>query len=839
MAQNDRNDGQPSWGDRRGKLRPAQPLLPGLGPAKQSKLATMPRESHIDPEFLRAGLAKRVDAWHDRLALAFADRRKFATSLALAEEAVAACPGAPILLLMAAQAALFQGAAERALFFLKRFDKMATSASAGLMRALAMHLLGQTGQARTYLERHKLNRWSDQLRVFPGGAASQRWLAGHMQLIISHGGATSRVDAPSAKVKLAAGPNATGPIAKRGAAVARAKSSAASAHVVQAPVAPLAAIAPTPAVSSLPQIEIALSFELNFEQARFESALQRMLAAEPARDPGECNGNWFGLRERLAHLSLVQGFDELLCNGHLSGVQPLWHQIETVRKVLRQFRGRVLLADEVGLGKTIEACMVLKEYALRGMAERALILTPASLVGQWREELEAKFSLPFATTYDALLREDPKRFWAQKHVVASIATARRKEHAEHLAAAAYDIVIVDEAHHLKDRSSQSWKTIDSLNKRFLLLLSATPVQNDLIELYNLLTLLKPGIFKTPKEFRAAHITPGKPRVPANPEALRALMRDAMIRNTRAAVAIKLPLRHASTLKIDGAPGEAAAYAALNQAVRAIGAGEDGGRQRLLLRHLLSAAGSSTSAAAAAATRMAERDPKSKTLWTTLARQWSAIGESGKERALFDLLGKNPAEKKIVFVEARETLDHLSARFESAGIGYARFDGSLSGPQKDDAVAKFRDAVNVLICTQSGGEGRNIQFCNTLINFDIPWNPMAIEQRIGRIDRIGQDREVFVFNLVTRGTLEEQILVLLDEKIAMFEMVVGEVGAILGGLEEDREFPDLVLEAWLQCTEGERIGAFDAIGQSLTAARQQHDGAKALDETLFGEDFDTA
>ena len=86
-----------------------------------------------------------------------------------------------------------------------------------------------------------------------------------------------------------------------------------------------------------------------------------------------------------------------------------WHQIETVRKVLKQFRGRVLLADEVGLGKTIEAGMVLKEYLLRGMAERVLVLAPASLVGQWREELETKFDIAFATTYDALLRDDPER----------------------------------------------------------------------------------------------------------------------------------------------------------------------------------------------------------------------------------------------------------------------------------------------------------------------------------------------------------------------------------------------------------------------------------------------
>src|SRR5262249_31377752 len=126
-----------------------------------------------------------------------------------------------------------------------------------------------------------------------------------------------------------------------------------------------------------------------------------------------------------------------------------------------------------------------------------------------------------------------------------------------------------------------------------------------------------------------------------------------------------------------------------------------------------------------------------------------------------------------------------------------------------------------------------------INFDVPWNPMAIEQRIGRIDRIGQNREVFVFNLVTRGTLEEQVLALLEEKISMFELVVGEVGAILGGLEEEREFPDLVLEAWLQTTDDARAQAFCALGQRLDVASRQHQSAKALDDKLCGEDFAAA
>jgi SNF2 family DNA or RNA helicase len=496
------------------------------------------------------------------------------------------------------------------------------------------------------------------------------------------------------------------------------------------------------------------------------------------------------------------------------------------------------LADEVGLGKTIEASMVLKEYVLRGMAERVLVLTPASLVGQWQEELAGKFGLAFATTYEPSLREDPKAFWHQDRIVASIATARRSEHAEHLRARSFDLVIVDEAHHLRDKSSQSWKLVDALNKRFLLLLSATPVQNDLIELYNLLTLLKPGIFKTQKEFRAAYMTPGKPRQPANPERLRVLMRDAMIRNTRAVAALKLPRRHAATIKIDPAAGEAEAYAELAAMARRLAAEGGVGRQRLTLHHLMGAAGSCPAAAAGALARIAERKGADSG-WEGLAKRWGAIRQGGKEAALIELVRSNPEEKKLVFVHARETLAHVGERLAEAGLSFARFDGSLSGPEKDAAIAEFRDHAPILLCTQSGGEGRNIQFCNTLINFDVPWNPMAIEQRIGRIDRIGQEREVFVFNLVTRGTLEERVLALLEEKISMFELVVGEVGAILGALEEEREFPDLVLEAWLETTEAARAEAFEALGARLDDASRQHRGAKALDEKLFGGDFEAA
>ena len=113
-----------------------------------------------------------------------------------------------------------------------------------------------------------------------------------------------------------------------------------------------------------------------------------------SQKPPDSDGGWYGLRQRFAHLGLAQGFDELLCLAHLRGIETFWYQVETVRKVLKQFRGRVLLADEVGLGKTIEAGMVLKEYLLRGIVDSVLVLTPASLVGSGGRSLRPSSTLP-------------------------------------------------------------------------------------------------------------------------------------------------------------------------------------------------------------------------------------------------------------------------------------------------------------------------------------------------------------------------------------------------------------------------------------------------------------
>lgn len=758
-------------------------------------------------------------SWQDALYGAFAENRK--NPLQLAEQALKDCPKDSIILHLAAIAALLEERPERCLRYLKRLSKTYIPTDRDeLLRALAVAQQGHWSIAEDILKQHGFDNFQIAFRSFAGGWALRNWLFHWINRIQTE---NRRIHAPSKKSP-SRPTQKSGPRGSKQKPANPFKSKSANATEDSTPV-PTAQFD----LPELPRFEpsIPLRFEMkNMATIRLDGEIQ-------ADDP-----HWFRLRTEFAHLGLLQGFDELLCLPHLHQVETYWYQVETVRKVLKLFRGRVLLADEVGLGKTVEAGMILKEYLLRGMVEKVLILTPASLVGQWREEMATKFDIACATSYDPLLKNDPQAFWDQPRVIASIAMARRKEHFARLTAQTYDLVIVDEAHHLKSRTTLNYKLVDALQKRFLLLLSATPVQNTLVELYNLLTLLKPGIFKTEKEFRGAYMTPGKPRIPANRERMRDLMRDVMIRNTRALVDVRLPPRHASTLRLEAETEESECYRELGSLVREIhDAGP--GQHRLALHHLLSAAGSSPAAAADTIQRFAERRAADDARWHELSSRYRDIDQGTKARALLELLARNPEEKKMIFVHHRETLSHLDTLLTEQGISFARFEGSLSGPDKDAAIATFRDQVPVLLSTESGGEGRNIQFCNTLINFDLPWNPMAIEQRIGRIHRIGQQREVFIFNLVSKDTLEDQVLKILDEKINMFELVVGEIDAILGELDEKQDFAEMMFNAWVETTEQNRTSIFVELGERMAKAKRQYEAVKQLDDELFGDEFETA
>ncbi|MBI4714834.1 MAG: DEAD/DEAH box helicase family protein [Nitrospirae bacterium] len=545
------------------------------------------------------------------------------------------------------------------------------------------------------------------------------------------------------------------------------------------------------------------------------------------------------LRIEYARLGIQGGFDELLCLNAVRGIEKYWYQIETVKKALKQFHGRVLLADEVGLGKTVEAGMLIKEYRLRGMARSILILVPAPLVSQWKEEMLLKFGLDFVTTEDSLFAEDPDRFWKESLIIASIHTAKGKKNFSQVTGRQYDVVLVDEAHHLKNRKTLAWKLVNEIRKRFIFLLTATPVQNNLIELYNLITLLKPGQFKTESAFRKEYLQRGGDRrVPANKEKLRGLLREVMIRNTRSVIDLKLPNRFASTLRITPTGAEKAVYDGVDDLIRRRLPGDGSGRFRSKL--LLREAGSSPDALMGSLLRMREKgegldlDP--------LIEAIRGMGSFSKGTALMELLRKNPDGKRVIFTQYVKSMEYVERLLRENGLPFAAFRGDMPSREKDAAVERFRGEIPILVASESGGEGRNLQFCDTIINFDLPWNPMRIEQRIGRLHRIGQTRDVFVFNLSTEGTLEDYILRILETKINMFEMVIGEIEPILGSLEErhgeDREFEDIVMDLWLHHPAGEaREKGFESLGKELIEAKAAYLRTRELDQELLGEEYE--
>ncbi len=629
---------------------------------------------------------------------------------------------------------------------------------------------------------------------------------------------------------------------------------------------------------------------------RVAGSVPRLLAGKSTAD--DIDGLW--LRIEHAKLRLLRGFEELLCLEGLQGVERLPHQVETVRRVLRHFRAGVLLADEVGLGKTIEAGLLLREYLLRGMIKRVLILVPPALVSQWHEELSTKFGLNFTIAESS--RNIPEGFWqGADRVLASLSLAKSVRHFDAVSACSWDMVVVDEAHHCRNRATRNWQLVNALKRKRMVLLTATPVQNDLTELYNLLTLLEPGHLKTEAHFKKNYVRRGNPRDPQNRERLRELLGQVMIRNTRSLVTVDLPPRYAQTFVVHPGEGERQLYQMLETYLRrriegpaieghnaaasesettpltdergaldesnqpdlfgnraseearagqsrdahahsANSARDDLSRRRIT--SLLAAAGSHPAALALPLAELAERESCAADLLdlahhaAAVTADSSSTSRTAKEAKLIELLRANPQGKFLVFANFALTIDRLQSVLAYEGIPFSMFTGRQTAAEKAQAVELLASRVPVMLCSEIGGEGHNLQFANTLINFDLPWNPMRIEQRVGRIHRIGQTREVFIFNLCTAGSLEERILRLLHEKIRMFELVVGEVGSILGNLEGGEEFETLVLNMWLQSKGPRQLDqAFEKLGDSLLTAQEEYLKTKRLDEALFGDEYE--
>jgi SNF2 family DNA or RNA helicase len=554
---------------------------------------------------------------------------------------------------------------------------------------------------------------------------------------------------------------------------------------------------------------------LSAELARMLTRLSEAPAVEPTAS---------ALVDQAVAVLRRPGFDTLLSLPHLA-FEPFDYQCDTASTVLRRMRGRAILADEVGLGKTIEAGLILSELRLRGLADHTLVLAPAGLVEQWRDELERKFGLPTAILTGR--GGVPDRRGSGPVLLASLAAARRDPLKSELTPGRWDLVIADEAHRLRSAHSASGKLIRMLTTRFLLLLTATPVENRLQDLYEMISLVAPGLLGTPAQFRHRYATAGEDiSSPRDLDDLRARTRQVMVRHRRGEVALRLPQRLAETVLVPPDADERALYSEVVERIR-VHAREATPARRMALRSVSRLAGSTPAAAAPTLAKLG---------WTDLAARAEAVTDPAKVRLLVRKLGEHTTngEKVLVFTAFRKTLDTVAESVRAAGIDAVVYDGGLSRAEKEKVIGAFRGDVPVLLSTESAGEGRNLQFCHVMINLDLPWNPMRIEQRLGRLHRVGQTHDVLLTNLVSKGSIEERILHVLETKINMFELVVGELDMILGRIDEDFDFEQAVFNAFATAEDDSAfVRRMDEIGENLVTARDTYLRSRLGIDALVG------
>ncbi|MGB3388597.1 MAG: helicase-related protein [Pseudaminobacter sp.] len=552
--------------------------------------------------------------------------------------------------------------------------------------------------------------------------------------------------------------------------------------------------------------------------------------------------------------------DNLLLAPIQSSVVPLPHQLYALNRAMSRDRIRYLLADEVGLGKTIEAGLILRELKLRGMARRVLVVAPKGLVRQWQTEMRLHFGETLQFIEPAELsafrqwRNDEENLWRlHDQVICSLDSVKplegrrgwsieqlsiyNRERFEDLVSASWDLVIIDEAHRMGGSTEQvaRYKLGAALAEAapYLLLLSATPHQGKTDQFMRLMQLVdrdsfpdensvnrdrvRPFVIRTEK--RAAIDAEGQPLFKPRVTRLHAVAwQDRHAAQQRLYEAVTDYVRH----------GYNQAMAAKQRHI---------GFLMILMQRLV------TSSTAAIRTTLEKRqalldqpqlqpslfDAVDVEEWAELdgqaqvdiavqakgwemekaevdtllelARATESQGTDAKAEALLELIYKlqqeenEPALKLLVFTEFVPTQAMLAEFFESRGFSVATLNGGMDLDARTKAQQAFARDVRILISTDAGGEGLNLQFCHVIVNFDMPWNPMRVEQRIGRVDRIGQPHVVRAFNFVLEDTVEHRVREVLEIKLAVIaeEFGVDKAADVMDSVETEPLFDELFVQ----------------------------------------------
>jgi adenine-specific DNA-methyltransferase len=588
-----------------------------------------------------------------------------------------------------------------------------------------------------------------------------------------------------------------------------------------------------------------------------------------------------------------------------------------------------LLADEVGLGKTIEAGLVISQrWAER--KRRILIITPSNLRKQWHQELSEKFFLPCAIlearSYNASIKAGQFRPLevADTVVICSYQFARGKAADVH--ATPWDLVVIDEAHRLRNVYKPSNVIANTLKGALAgkqkLLLTATPLQNSLLELFGLVSFIDEHTFGDLKSFREQFASLAQDRMF---QVLRERLKPICHRTLRRQVTAYVPYTKRLALVEEFTPeeGEDKLYELVSDYLRrdnlhALPSGQRS-LMTLVLRKLLA---SSTFAIAGALSTMSERlkaqlrkhdmpadvqavlgedyealdataeewtgeddeilepltDADRKAIeseiadLTEFARLATSIEWNAKGKALLKALKVafakatelGGAQKAIIFTESRKTQAYLLrvladspyeegvvlfngtnmderskqiyAEWSAKHQGTDRISGSRSADMRSALVDYFKDEGRIMIATEAGAEGINLQFCSLVVNYDLPWNPQRIEQRIGRCHRYGQKHDVVVVNFLNRkNEADQRVYHLLSEKFKLFEGVFGASDEVLGAIESGVDFEKRIGTIYQQCRQTEEIRtAFDQLQLELSV---EIDEAMSKTKQKLFENFD--
>ena len=583
------------------------------------------------------------------------------------------------------------------------------------------------------------------------------------------------------------------------------------------------------------------------------------------------------------------------------------HQIEAALFALSSPLSKgVILADEVGLGKTIEAGLVLCQYWAE-KKRKLLVICPASLRRQWAAELSEKFNLPSVVLDAATVRKQKQEgiwnpFDQNKVVILSFHFAARQE--EQLVSVPWNLVAIDEAHKLRNAHRQSNRIGQALrrtlNGRQKLLLTATPLQNSILELYGLTSLIDEHIFGDIKAFRKQYMHQG-----GNLGELRERLATYVKRTLRRQVLeyVRYTQRRTLTQPFTPTEKEQQLYGAITTFLLREESYALPTSQRqlttLILRKLLA---SSTKAVTATLERIHKRlvairekasvpeddivssiiaaqemeDEYLETLdekvseqprqeevdlelleqeieelehYIALARSITVDGKTTQvvraiEAGFAEMVGMGAARKAIIFTESCRTQEYLRDYLNTHGFQgkLVTFSGTNTDPQatkiyqqwlnneanrdkvtgsapvdrRTALIDYFRDQAEIMIATEAAAEGVNLQFCSLIINYDLPWNPQRIEQRIGRCHRYGQKHDVVVINFVNeKNDADRRVLELLTEKFNLFNGVFGASDEILGTIENGVDFEKRILEIYQSCRTLKEIeGAFAALQKEL-------------------------